>query len=243
MAHLGHFEEGKHFLEKGLDNATQIGAPLTLGVAYFHYGHLFWVKGDWKSANEYLEKSLTYFEEAKFSIGVAVSLCRIGSVHSSLGDPETGKNQTEKGLQMYRDSGNELYLSLCYWIMGSMHLDLGDLGSAETSLEEGLRLSRKNKEKISEGLALIGLGRVLGKKEPQQPKKAEECFSQGLAILQDQKTKPWYAQGRMFLGEFYLDGGAQEKALENLKEAEEMFKEMGMDYWLNRTKEVLGRLG
>ncbi|MBI4766302.1 MAG: hypothetical protein HY787_17160 [Deltaproteobacteria bacterium] len=83
---------------------------------------------------------------------------------------------------------------------------------------------------------MIDLGRVLGKKEPNKAEKAEKFFFQGLDILHDQGVKSWYAQGRMFLGEFYLDGGENEKALENLKEAETMFQEMGMDYWLDRTR-------
>jgi tetratricopeptide (TPR) repeat protein len=102
-----------------------------------------------------------------------------------------------------------------------------------------LRHSRKNKEKAIEGSAMIWLGRVLGKKEPQQRTKAEECFSQGLAILDELEMKPAYAQGRLYLGEFYLDGGEKEKALENLKEAEGLFQEMEMEYWLDRARRHL----
>jgi len=39
---------------------------------------------------------------------------------------------------------------------------------------------------------------------------------------------------------FYI--GQREKALETLKKATGMFQEMGMDYWLHRTQEVLERL-
>ena len=44
------------------------------------------------------------------------------------------------------------------------------------------------------------------------------------------------------MGELYLDTGQREKALENLKKAGAMFKEMGMDCWLAKTPEVLDRL-
>jgi hypothetical protein len=44
------------------------------------------------------------------------------------------------------------------------------------------------------------------------------------------------------LGELYADTGQKEKALEHLKKAEERFQEMGMDYWLAKTQEVLERL-
>ncbi|MCG6536004.1 MAG: hypothetical protein L7F78_15195 [Syntrophales bacterium LBB04] len=119
---------------------------------------------------------------------------------------------------------------------------MGDLEKAQAAMEEALRLSRKNKEKANEGYSLIGLGRVLGKREPQQRTKAEEFFSQGLTILNDLEMKPVGAQGRLFLGEFYLDVGQKEKALENLKKAKTMSLEMGMDYWLERTREMWGKL-
>jgi tetratricopeptide (TPR) repeat protein len=242
LANIGCFEEGKHLVEKDLQNATKVGDTGTLGYTYLRYASIFWIKGDWESAKEHLEISLSHFEEAKSLIGVILDLCFLGYVHSYLGDPETGSRKAKKGLQMYREAGVEGYLSFCHWLMGSIYLELGDLEKARTSMEEALRLSRKNSEKGFEGFALMGLGRVFGKKEPQKEEKAEEYFSQGLTILQEQKLKPWYAQGRMFLGEFYLGGGEKEKARENLKEAEALFQEMGMDYWLGRTREILGKL-
>ncbi len=49
-------------------------------------------------------------------------------------------------------------------------------------------------------------------------------------------------RGRLFLGELYADTGQTEKALETLKKAEAEFKDMGMDYWLRKTQEVLARV-
>jgi len=40
-------------------------------------------------------------------------------------------------------------------------------------------------------------------------------------------------------GQLYLNAGKKEKAIHNLKKAERMFREMGMDYWLVKTKEIL----
>ena len=54
--------------------------------------------------------------------------------------------------------------------------------------------------------------------------------------------KPSCALGYFSLGELYVNAGQKEKALENLKKAEGMFQEMGMDYWLTRTQEVMRRL-
>ena len=242
LSQLGRFVEGKGFLEKALRSAVKVSDPATLAMAQFSCGFLFYVEGDWNSAKEHMEECISNYEAAKWHLGVAMALCTLGHVHSYLGDPEVGRRTAEKGLQMYRESGIELFLSPFQWAMGNIQLDLGDLINAEKSMEEALKLSRKNKEKHFEGLALVGLGRVLGRKEPRELDKAEGCFIKGLKILSDQKMKPLYSQGRLFLGEFFLDRGKKEKALENLKEAEVTFQEMGMDYWLNRTKEVLGKV-
>ncbi len=41
------------------------------------------------------------------------------------------------------------------------------------------------------------------------------------------------------MGEFYADTVQTEKALEDLKKDEAALREMGMDYWLRKTQEML----
>jgi len=242
LGYLGRFEEGKAYLEKALRNATRLGDPATLGMIQFMYGLLFYIRGDFKAAKEHLEKSIAYGEEAKYPMIIALALCTLGHAHCFLGDPETGRRQAEEGLRIYIDSGIEAILPFCLWTMGSIHLDLRDLKNAGDFMEQALSLSRKNREEDREGLALVGLGRVLGKRKQPQTEQAQEFFSKGLEILHNLKTKPWYSQGRMFLGEYYLDTCEKEKAMENLKEAEVMFQEMGMEHWLDRTRKLLERI-
>ena len=76
--------------------------------------------------------------------------------------------------------------------------------------------------------------------EPLQTHKAEASILKGIEVLQGLKLRPYYAQGYLWLGELYLNTGENEKAMENLKKAEGMFREMGVDYWLARTEDVLG---
>jgi tetratricopeptide (TPR) repeat protein len=78
--------------------------------------------------------------------------------------------------------------------------------------------------------------------EDSQIDKAEEYILQGMKMLDDLETKPAYAVGCLNLGELYANAGQKEKALENLRKAESMFQEMGMDYWLVETRKVLAEL-
>jgi hypothetical protein len=54
--------------------------------------------------------------------------------------------------------------------------------------------------------------------------------------------KPIFSLDRFYLGEFCAATGWKEKALENLKKAEGLFREMVMNYWPGRIKEILGTL-
>jgi tetratricopeptide (TPR) repeat protein len=118
----------------------------------------------------------------------------------------------------------------------------GDQGNARIVTEEALRLSQENNEKAVQGRSWISLGRILGQEEPSQIHEAEECILKGMKILQDLKAKALYSLGILFLGELFLNVDEKEKAVKNLKRAEEMFREMEMEYWLTQTLEVLRRL-
>ena len=154
----------------------------------------------------------------------------------------TGKRHAEKGLKIHRENGVEMFLSLAHSQLGWIHLELGDLKNVRSLAEEALRLSQKNNEKAIEGISWLLLGTISGKTEPRKINKAEEYILKGIEIFKELKTKAHYSLGYLYLGQLYLNAGEKEKAIDNLKEAEEMFREMGMDYWLGKTREGLEAL-
>jgi len=86
------------------------------------------------------------------------------------------------------------------------------------------------------------MGRILGKADISHGSEAEKYILEGMKIYEELKVKPGCSWGYFRLGELYADVGQREKALETLKKAEGAFQEMGMDYWLRRTQEVLERV-
>jgi len=83
---------------------------------------------------------------------------------------------------------------------------------------------------------------ISGKTKPLEINKAEGWILKGIVICKELRIKATYSLGHLYLGELYLNGGEKEKALENLKKAEGLFQEMGMDYWLGKAQEVLATL-
>jgi len=123
-----------------------------------------------------------------------------------------------------------------------IHLDSGDLENARSYIEKCLELAQKEQAKYVEGYSLELLVHIIGKTDKSQFAEAEESIVRGMKLLDEVKARPHYAQGCLFLGELYADMNQKKKAIEKLKEAKEMFGEMGMDHWLARTQETMAKL-
>jgi tetratricopeptide (TPR) repeat protein len=242
LAMLGNFAKGTAYFEKGLRIISAINHLASLGVAETMYGLLFLAKGDGINAIKHFEKSIRHLEESRSLLISGVAWSGLGSGYYYLGDLEAARRHMEKGLDFTMRGGSEWWISFHYLYLSKIYLDLGDSKNSRSIIEEALKLSQKNSEKHLEGASWTWLGRILGKTNPSQSDKAEECIVKGITILDEMNIKPWCSEGYFCLGEFYADTGKREKARENLNKAEGMFQEMGMDYWLARTKEVMRRL-
>jgi predicted ATPase len=241
LGQLGEFKEGRTFCEKSL-HVVDKNDLRTLGLCELQYGYLLVTKGDGKLAKEHFQKCIEYTEEMKWFFVLALAWTGLGGAYQLLGDPETGRRHIEKALNIQNDAGVEWWLSLHYWYLSQTYFATGNLKNARSSIEEALKLSQKNNEKWIEGLALIWLGRILGAKNQSHIERWEDNILSGINLLKDLKLRPFSSQGHLFLGGLCFDSGQREKALENLKKAETEFKDMGMEYWLDRTREILASL-
>ena len=239
MGYLGNFNEGKDIIQRGLSNARHINDPFAVSMSEMAYGQLFMIRGDWERAIELFKNAIQHSEEAKYVLGAAMGWSLLGYATSHLGDPQAGLRYAEKGLKMHLESGVELWMARAHLFLGTINFELGDFKNAKECAKEALRLARKNNEKDAEGISWVFLGRTLGKTGESDVDKAEEYLWKGMEILQELKIRPYYSLGHLFLGELFMSTDEQEKAIVNLKKAKTMFKEMGMDYWLNLTQEFL----
>jgi tetratricopeptide (TPR) repeat protein len=242
MSYLGNFHEAEAVLEKGLYNATAIGDLRALALVELYFGHMFWAKGAWERAKEHYELCIKYGQEMKLLMALSLAWSGLGHACSFLGDQVTAAKNIEKGLKIQLDAGIEWWLSAIYVLLSAVRFNSGDLKSALGFIEKALQLSQKNSEKYMEGESWIWMGRIVGRSDPSRKDEAEQNILRGINILEKMELKPFYTLGRFFLGEFYLNAGQREKAAKNLKKANGMFQEMGMDYWLARTKEAMERL-
>jgi class 3 adenylate cyclase/tetratricopeptide (TPR) repeat protein/energy-coupling factor transporter ATP-binding protein EcfA2 len=239
LGYVGRFVEGERVCEEALSLAQRTNNFYTIGYAEFMYGCLFLCKGDGKNSVNHLQSAIGYYEKANAVVALPVVWGFFGLGYLLLGDFSMALRCIEKGHKMHLDIGLPYFLCVYPLGLSQAHSYLGNLNEAKVHAEQGLNLAQTNHERYAEGLAWLQLGRIVGKMEGSQLRKAEEHILKGMKILDELETKPAYAQSYLFLGELYADAGQKEKAIENLKKAEAMYQEMGMDFWLAQTRKLL----
>ena len=242
VAYLGDFEKAEALCEKGLRLAHEIDDLYCIGYAEWWYGLVCNLKGDGDNAVKHCQNAIKYLEETQFLTILGLAWGGLGQGYYYLRELDKAREYAEKGLEIQRAVGLSAGLGWYHSNLGHVHLDLGDLENARACAEEALKLAQDSCERTNEANARVLLGRILGKTDPSQKDKAKEYILEGISIFNELQLKPLSSQGHLYLGELYGDTGQNEKALETLKKAEAEFQEMGMDYYLRRTQEVLERL-
>ena len=206
------------------------------------FGFFYSAKGEGEIAVKHFQSAIRYIEEVKYVHILGAVWTGLGWGYHFLGEQEKARMHVEEGIKIQNDLGIRYHVSRSYFVLTMVHFASGDLSSARISAEKAMELSRNCDEKHFEAISKIWLGRILGRDKRSEVNKVTQHIYEGIKILDELRLKPFSAQGYLFLGELYADKGQMEKSLENLKKAEGMFNEMGMDYWLARTREILGRL-
>ncbi len=239
---LGSFKEGEAVCEKALSFAHRTDDWASMAIAEYYYSGIFVIKGDGKNAIKHAETALGYFKEDEVTISLPLCLLTLGIGYSLIDELETARNHIEKAIHTMRNMGFPIFLPPAYCELCKIHLNLGEVETAQSYVEKALDSALKSNSKMFEGRTWTLLGHVLGKKNHPEFKRAEEYIIKGNRILEELKLRSFYSPGYLYLGELYTDMGRRDEALRNLKKAEENFSDMGMDYYLKKTRKALDRL-
>jgi len=218
---LGNFEEARAASDKALNLALEIDDVYALGWIEVNYAFITIFSGDGQGAIDHFRKAIKYLEETQNTVMLPSAWMGLGAGYRLLGDPETALGHIEKGFRIQKEILGRTGLPQIYTILGSVYCDMSDLKKAKSYLEEAVKLSKEDGAKLPEGMAMISLGRTLGKEDISQASKAEELILQGISIIKDLQLKPPVYEGYLYLADLYSSTGQEDKA-------QKVYREMGL---------------
>ena len=240
LALLGKFDAAKTTCNKGLSFARNLNHLPSMAEEII-LGGIYVIQGDGKNAIKHIEIGKKYSEQAGLDFILPLTFTNLGEAYYYIGDLSKARSYVENGLKIQEEMRIQMGFFNDYFVLCMIDLDLGEYKHAQRLAETALNQIKKTNIKGHEGIMWALTGRILGKKDPPEFDKGEQYIHKGIQILTKKEFKPWASQGYLYLGDLYNDMGRRDEALQHLRKAEEMFQEMGMDYWLNRTKEILGK--
>jgi tetratricopeptide (TPR) repeat protein len=242
LGFLGDFREGQAQCEKALRMATEVNDIGSMGYVEYWYGSLLTMKGDSKNGIEHMHNAIKYCEQAQVVTLLGLAWNLLGQCYALLGDYETALKYMEKGLRIDSDLGVSYSMPVHYGSLSGIYLQLGDIDNTLSYFGKVLELAPKQESKFLEAEFCVGMGAGLGKLDKSQFAEAEEYIIRGMKTLEELKTRPECAHAYYALGELYADSGLNEKALEYLEKARDMYQEMGMEYYASKAQANLEML-
>jgi class 3 adenylate cyclase/tetratricopeptide (TPR) repeat protein len=239
---LGEFEEGRRILDKGLQFAKQINDLCAVALIELGHGHLYNIRREGREAVKHLENSIRLAEEVDYLTILGLGWTSLGWAQYLMGRKDVAIESIEKGMQLQLESGTKFNHSLPYYYLSYIYLIENELEKAKKLIDQALSLAQRNHQKLYEGLSWALHGRIVGRLSPEKAQQAEESIFKGRKILEDINSKTYVALVNKLAAEFYAEGQKIDKAVQNLKLAIAMFREIGMPSEEAQASELLKRL-
>jgi len=109
--------------------------------------------------------------------------------------------------------------------------------------EQALDLSRRHKERGNEAWALRVLGEIASRRDPPHVEQAETSYHHALALAEELGMRPLQAHCHFGRGKLYHKAGKPDQGRVELSTAIELFRAMGMTFWLPQAEAELDNLG
>ena len=202
-----------------------IGDSLGQANALINLGDVRRLTGDYPAAASALEQALSIYRDLGNPLGQANALTNLGAVLSRGGDYPAAASALEQALSIYRDLGNPLGQANALTNLGDVRRLTGDYPAAASALERALSIYRDLGNRGGEATLLNDMGtlhRVSGDLD-----RAEACHKQALELALGIASSWDRAYSLAGLGRCALAAGDTADAKIRLRQAQEIFQQIG----------------
>ena len=234
LAQLGAFEQARARAEEACQIGQETKSAWDLTLGHSELGSVELWQGNVDPAIDLLERAMEYCNSQGIRQVVPNLLTQLGHGYCLRG----AHGQALKLLVQAVEQGTAMRLPFFEtWARVYLGLALfahGDSDTAKQTGEGALMLARTHNYRWHEVTALRLIGTCLGLGEAPDRDQALDHFQEAISLATALEMKPELAHCKFALGRTHERGGNADLAAAALSEAAELYRAMGMDFWLNQ---------
>ncbi|MBI2179014.1 MAG: tetratricopeptide repeat protein [Candidatus Tectomicrobia bacterium] len=239
LAEIGEFEEAISEGKEAVRIATALEHRIGHVLAYFGTGSLFLRKGDFQKAIDVLEKGLSIVRETHSFLWLPGASSALGYAYGLAGNTQEALSLLEEAVHVAESMNFLRWQPLRVAWLAEIHLLAGETGKAVALAASALNQARDQEEWGSHARALRLLGEIHSHPDSFDSEKAETHYRRALALAEELGMRPLQAHCHAGLGRLCQKTGREEEARTELDQAVEMYRDMGMDFFLRQAEAAL----
>jgi tetratricopeptide (TPR) repeat protein len=235
LAELGEFDECLALGAEALSIAEASEHPQSVISACFGLGTGHMRRGNLEQAIAVLERGRTVAEATALGGAFLELVSPLASAYALSGRVA----QAVELLQGAIARAVTLRNPMGHWLrsggLGEAQLCAGRIAQAVPMARLYIEVTRSVGARGNEAWALLLLGEVLAQHEGEDAVEAERTLDSALAMARQLEMRPLEGRCHLAFGGLHGRQGALERATENVAAAAEIFRQLGMAFWLERS--------
>ena len=236
LAEIGEFEEGIATGREAVRLAEEIDRPYAIASASWGLGYLYGVRGDLDSATLLLDRALAAARGAGLTRLLPQVLRALGSAHALMGRVAEGTALLEEALSLSESIHLRVAESSSLVLLGEAHLLGGRDEEAHVAATRALAMARGRGQRGDEASALHLLGAVAARRGTAEAAPVVQSLTAAAALAEELTMRPLVARCRLSLAGVHRRAGDRARAEEEYRAATDLFRSMGMRFWLARAE-------
>lgn len=236
---LGRFEKAESYCTEAKAISEETGKPFDSAMFGQWYSHLLISKGEPERAVEVLDASEDTLREYDIDFLRTWMDSWLGAACALAGDFDRAESVLLSAVSLAEKNG--LHLSGIWSLtrLASLYLDKGDIASGSDYAVRALDHAKKAGAGWFEVPALQCMARAAARTDSTGIVQAQNFWTQSIEMAEAIDARPDLAHSRRGLGEMFATTDRPEDAKRELTAAVDLYKDLGMTFWLPKTEELL----
>ncbi len=226
---------------QSLEIRQKIGDRRGIGIAYNNLATALQESGHFQEALEHLQESLAIWIELDDPLGSTIVHSNIGQLYCNLERWGVARQHLEQALTVCQERSVRAVLSFALFVLAWVDLEEGQTDQAQRHAQESLRLAQETGNRWEEGAAWRMLGRIAAHRGRWE--EAERAFETSLTLFRELGSQIEEGRTHHARALALVRQECMEQARQALRQAEDCFVAVRMDWELERVRQDRDRWG